>query len=535
MNLQYSFYQDTSVNGGFGAPQRPTHLPQFYGTLSLRHKSGLTLPITLNLNPLIQVQGAINTPMEGPKSVNILEYLSHPTNRIYINPTYKKTKLHAGHFVNVYSNLTAGDIKVFGLGVDHTQGQNLYRFQHGIIQPRVQNVLFNFNNGNYRRTLTAAKFSRNHSKKLQYGASIALARDQENSLEEAPVFRTPQKSAVLSLESKYSFNKTSFAQIEIANSAWSPNSTLGDSSRPFALPQFLIPGTSTLSGTAFSVNGRHKIKEVTVDGLIRYKTKDYRTLAYPYMQSDLFEMEFSPRFVAFKKKLQTRATFGYKTSNVSKQAGSSLRISYLKLSSVYKLNKKIQTSIVYAFNAVGSSPDSIRPSVKTSNHVIRLTPTYHFKKWGFNNTAGIILGGNRYINSSDAFATPITMSTRNLGLLFRSTYKKHSAGVSLNSLNTRVNGNGQLSYKSLMINAQTKLLKDQLVPFIRVSLTNSRNIALSVKTGSKRVLQVGSRYNISKKMNATIGLSFQNHKQGTGSNAPGYREFLGQLGLNYRL
>lgn len=533
LNFQYSYYRDTAINGGFGAPQRPTHFPQFNGRFSINHKSGLRIPFDLTLNPLIQVTGAINTPMEGPKSLSIFQYLAHPTNNIYFHPSYKNVNLHVGHFIRPYSSLSVGDIKVFGVGSDYKKGDWKFAAQYGIIQPRVLNVLFNFNNGAYRRTLTAFSVSRNHSKKLTYGLALALAGDQINSLETAPTFTTPQKSGVLSGESTYRWNKNTSIHVELANSSWAPNAGLGDSSRSFGLTNSFLPNTSLVGGNAISIDGKHKVKNVLLHGKLGYRSKNFRTLAYPYMQSDLFEIEVGSNFIGLKKKLQTQATVGYKTSNVSKSVASAIRIPIVKLSSIYKVNKKLSVTGIYAFNAVRSSPDTSKPSIHINNQVIRFLPSYQFTKFGFKNIVSGVLGASQYVNASDAFPMPFKTTTNNLGLIYRAIIGKHSAGISVNSMNTRANGSAQLTYQSIMFNASTKQLKNKLSPFIRVSLTNS--FSQKVKTGNKKVLQFGTQYVVSKKMSGSLGISIQNHKQAFITDAPAYRELLGRVGLNYRL
>ena len=233
-STQYTFYNTKGVNGGFGAPQRPTHYPQLISRLNLSYKS-FSIPITLNLNPTIQFLGAINTPMEGPKSLNIFEYLAHPTNRIYANPKYKSFKFHLGHFVNQYSLLSSGDIKVFGVGADYSKGPNTIRIQRGIIQPRVANVAFNFNNGTYRRNLTAINITRKINKDLKVGLNGALSGDNLNTLEISPTANLPQKSATLSFTGNYKVDKNTQISGEIANSSWAPNALLADTLREFGL------------------------------------------------------------------------------------------------------------------------------------------------------------------------------------------------------------------------------------------------------------------------------------------------------------
>ncbi|MBO6516746.1 MAG: hypothetical protein JJ975_09360 [Bacteroidia bacterium] len=531
--LQYLYSANKSINNGFGAPKRPTHFPQFMGRLSLDYKNKLRIPISLVLNPIMQFNGGINTPMEGPSSLNIFQYLSHPSNQVYVNPTYKGITFHLGHFVQFYSKLSVGDMKVFGVGAEYKHNNMSFAVQRGVLQPRVLNVAFNFNNGAYQRSLTAFRWQVKPNKKLDVGVNLALTGDRESSLDETPLFTRPEKTAVLSAQSKYKLDKNTQFQLEVSSSSYAPDATLADTLREFGIGQVFIPNTTIFGGTALELSGSTRKKNYRVNGRVGYRSRNFRTLAYPFLQSDMFEIEANPQFTSFKKKLQTSATLGYKTSNVSKASGRSLRIPIAKISSNYRVNSAISVNGIYAFNAVSSSEDTLLPEIRSSNHVIRLLPSYRLNFNKLKNVFSLILGLNQYANNSSALLAPTKTSTQNLGLIYRGVYEKHSAGLSFNSLNTRLNGTTLFRYNSITFSARTKALSNKLAPFVRYTYTGVRNT--TTKTGSKLVGQLGGQYTVSKKMTASLGASIQYHKQGIGQNVPGYREFVVRTGISYRL
>lgn len=532
-NFQYAYYSFNNINNGAGAPKQPTHFPQFAGRFSVNYKNSLRIPVSLYLNPLIQVSGAINTPMEGPNSLNIFQYLSHPSNNIYANPSFKNIKFHLGHFTQAYSPLTVGDIKVFGIGAEYSFGKMSIAAQRGVIQPRVLNTIFNFNNGAYTRRLTAFSWRMKPGEKLKVGANFAFTGDNQNSLEQAPSFTVPEQSAVISVESKYQYSKQSHVRLEISSSSWAPNLSLGDSLREFGPGRFLIPNTSILGGTAFELSGAHNKKNYQVNARVGYRSENFRTLAYPYLQSDMFEFEVSPRFTAFQKKLQTSATLGYKTSDVSKSTGRALRIPIAKLSSRYKFNEALSLTGIYAFNSVNSTADSTRPDIKTSNQIIRILPGYRFKYKDFKNMVSLVFGLSQYANNSSVLPQPAKTATQNIGAVYQVIYDNHTAGISVNKLNTTLNGAKFFTYNTIIFNARTQVLDKKLSPFIRLSYTGVHNA--TTKTGSKRVGQLGARYTVTKKMTASLAASLQHHKQGIGNDQPGFRELFVRTGLSYRL
>jgi hypothetical protein len=531
-STQYTYYNTQNINGGNGFPQRPTHYPQFMGRLSLQYKS-LSIPVDLSLNPTLQFSGVINTPMEGPRSLNIFEYLAHPTNRIYLNPTYKSFKIHLGHFINPYSRLSSGDMKIFGLGADYTRGNNTFRFQRGIIQPRVANVDFNFNNGTFRRNLTAAQFKRKLDNKKTVGVNLSLASDNINSLDTLPLFNLPQKTATVSFTGSYKLKKHTLITGEIANSSWASNALLKDTLREFGLLNFAIPNTSVRNGLGFDFRARTTLDDIKINSFIGYKTRNFRSLAYPFMQTDLLELEVNPTGVFLDKKLQADVYLGYKGSNISKFTGRSLNIPIFKLSSLYKFSQSLSLTTVYSFNSVSSSGDISLGEINSRNQVFRVLPTYSFTSNGLTHRISLIAGLSGYNNRSSSLTMPLKTTNQTGGIVYQGRFKKHSFGASLNSINTRVNAAGVLRYTTLTFNGRTQLLDSKLNPFTRISLTRTSTPAGGI--GGKRVIQVGSSYKATKKARAHLGISYQYFKQGRGANAPGFREILVRTGINYRL
>ena len=533
-SLQYQFYNSSAFNGGFANIRQPKHYPQFNARLTLEWKKKLSIPLDIYITPIIQVGGfGVQTPAEGPKSLNPLQFLLHPANRIYAKPSYKNFTFHLGHFIQHYSPLSTGDIKVFGLGADYQMNALRLSVQRGIIQPRVPNNSFNFNNGAYRRTLTAVHLKTNKKGKLNHGISFAFVGDNQNSLDSVPMARNPEKSAVLSLFSRYRISKKTQLEVELANTSWAPNVTATDTLREFGVGSFLLPNTNVLGGIGAAVKGFTRQKAFRLNSRVEWKSKHFRTLSFPFMQADMLDIEFNPQANFFNNDLQTNLVLAYKGSNLSKTYGSSLSIPILKFNTSYKFNEKTFINVVYAINGVNGSPNANGDQVKSSNQVIRLLPTYRFTTGDLKNTASLILGMSQYSNKSTFIANPIKVSTNNIGLSYRTTYKKHSGGLSINTFRTGSGGNTILRNNTITLSARTKVMKDKMTPYARITYTSARNA--TVKVGSKQVIQLGSNYRVSGKTTASLGISLLNNLQGTGQSIPGYREFLVRTTISHRL
>ncbi|MFY0643542.1 MAG: hypothetical protein JXR19_03680 [Bacteroidia bacterium] len=533
-SLQYQYYNSTAFNNGFSNIRQPTHYPQFNANLTLDWKNKLSIPLNIFITPVIQVGAfGVQTPAEGPKSLNPLQFLMHPANRLYARPSYKNFTFHLGHFIQHYSPLSTGDIKVFGVGADYQMNHMRVSLQRGIIQPKVPNNAFNFNNGAYRRTLTAINLVTNKKGKLNNGISFAFVDDHQNSLEAVPMARNPEKSAVLSLFSRYRVSKKTQVELEIANTSWAPNVTATDTLREFGVGSFLIPNTNILGGIGVAFKGYTKQEHFRLNTRVSWKSKHFRTLSFPFMQSDMIDVELNPQASFFNNDLQTNLVLAYKGSNVSKTYGSSLSIPIFKFNTSYKFNEQTFINVVYAFNAVNGSPNVNGDQVKSSNQVVRILPTYRFTTGELKNTASLILGLSQYSNKSTFLATPTKVSTNNYGVSYRVSYKKHSGGLSLNTFKTGSAGATLFRNNTITLSARTKVLNGKMTPYARITYTGVRNT--DMKIGSKQVLQLGSNYKITGRTMASLGVSVLNNLQGTGQAVPGYREFLVRTSISHRL
>ena len=540
-NLQYQFYNTNPFNGGFNSIRQPNHLPQFNARLELNVKNKLRVPLEVFITPVIQVNGiGINTPAEGASSLNPLQFLMHPAQRLYARPSLYGFTFHLGHFVQPYSGLSAGDIKVFGIGADYQLNNIKLSAQRGIIQPRVPNNAFNFNNGAFRRSLSAIRVEGTGSSKWRHGFSFAFVDDQVNSLETLPFARNPEKSAVASWFARFNQSKATQYQFELANTSWAPNVSAADTTSEFGgVGSFLLGQTNVLGGIGLSAKMFHNPGNYRLDSRLSWKSKNYRTLAYPFMLADILDVEVNPQFSALDKRLNTSLVLSYKGNNFSGTYGSRLNIPIFKLNSSMKINEQTFVNVVYAFNAVsGQINDSSK--ISSNNQVVRILPSYRFDLDGIKSTVSLILGMSQYNNQSTFLLNSTKVSTQNFGAVYRASYQKHTASLSLTTFNTSSGGSTVLRNNTITLGARTKMVSDMLTPFFRYTYTGVRgpdfaNPGKNIKVGGKQVVQLGAKYRLNGRTGAHLSFSLMNNRQGTGAGAPGYREILIRSGLSYQL
>ncbi|MBR9860417.1 hypothetical protein GYB22_06645 [bacterium] len=535
-NFHYQFYNTQSINNGTGNIRQPKHLPQFSGIYNLHLAKGFDIPIQLYLRPVVQVNAfGVNTPAEGPKSLTILEYLSHPVNRIYLNPKYKNFEFHIGHFIQPYSELSSGDIKVFGLGFGYDAGAWSIAAQRGMIQPLVVGNAFN-TRSTYRRSLNAVSFGRNLSEDLLISVSLSLVGDNKNSLDSVPMFTRPERSAALAVNGNYKINQKHRLFLELANTAYAPNTLATDTLREFSVPSILIPSTNVFAGFGLLSRSQHQFEKFKLKNKLEWKSRNFRTLAYPFMQSDLLRVEVNPSFSLFENALQSNINFGFLGSNISDPLIPGLIIPNLKYAGTYKYNKHLFVNGAYAFNAVNGEL-ATGQRINTFNQVIRIMPTYLMEWMDIKHTITGIFGLSTYKNSSDFLPTVNQIRTTNFGIVYRAVYEQYSGGVSINSFTSARPQAKLFRNTTITLNATRRFESIPLSPYIRFTFTNAKSNIMNelTKTGSRRVFQCGARYRVNSKISSSLGLSTHYIKNGIIPEAPAFREFLLRAAVTYKL
>lgn len=317
--LYGDFYHMESDTFGAVAPRRPDFLGRVVVNASLNIKK-FSLPVTLSYSS--GQFGVIlpNVPtIPGNSLKNIKTQLKNPLNRFGIAPKYKWCQVLLGSQIPHYSELSVGDLAVFGAGVNLTPGKFRFSCFAGTSQLAVEENLSKNIQGIYARKIYSAKIGIGHEDSSHIYVIASMMKDDTTSLIVKPVSVKPQNGILSSLDFRLNLTKKLYIKAELAGSAFTRDTRAQDipdfSPAP---PQeiFILKQSSRLDYAAIASIGRDgKNFGIKITG--RYYGDGFVPLGYPFLQTDRMEATIDPRFTLLKNKVQFSGSIGQRVNNIS--------------------------------------------------------------------------------------------------------------------------------------------------------------------------------------------------------------------------
>lgn len=357
-------------------PRRPWNQVRFNFSPIFKFSKNFSMPVNINL-------AAIPTNFAGPFSgihhQSIGQFLTNPMNNFGLNPTYKWAELQLGTQYLKYSDLSTGDIGIFGAGFSLKPGDFRIKFFTGISQQGINYAPLPLPGvqGAFKRT--HYMFSIGKEKEGDYLISFNLSKgkDRINSVVTPPIVTLPQEGFTISMVINKDFKKGWYLKTEEAKSIYTKNEN--DPLNPLmkSFQPFIEARNSTTSDYAAQLSVGKKSKNFDIGLGSKYIGAGFQTIGFPYLQPDRFEYTVNTRFNAMKNRTNVTASIGQRINDVS---NSTIRAKQFigSLNWFTQFNDKFSLNVSFnnfGFSTNGYTPSSI-PSIKNVSVDAGINPTY---------------------------------------------------------------------------------------------------------------------------------------------------------------
>lgn len=496
-------------------PRKPWNQVRFNFSPNMQFGKNFSLPFNFNfaMKP---------TNYAGPYSnigkQSFSQFITNPMNSFGLNPKYKWAEVQLGTQYLNYSELSTGDIGVFGAGVDLRPGTYIIKFFTGLSQQGVNYYTGPpATNGAYKRKNWMFSIGKVKEEKYEVAINFVKAKDDSTSASPPPLLIKPQEGLTISLVSKIFFNKGWYVKMEGAQSIYTKNLLLPLDTSKASFKPFIEAHTSTVKDFAGDAAIGKKGKNLDIGLKLKYIGAGFQTPGYPFMLPDRFDYTLNTRFNAWKNK-----TGGYKMNVVASAGQRVNNVSNTTLKAkqfIGNLNWFTQFddhfSLNVSFNNFGfQTPSGLNPyGIKNVSNDFGVNPSYtwgndkviHLLSLNYNyskyNERDVITGLVTSNNTHTALLTYVpTFLTKDLSPDFSLMYFRNSmpgfklklitfsSGLSWSAAKKKMNFRAQAQYNYSKTN----------------SFTNNNNIIASLNNDWK----------ISKKLTWTTFISTNQFKYG---------------------
>jgi hypothetical protein len=307
----------------FYLPRRPYNQVRFSFQPTFQLSKNFSLPVNINVAAVpTNFAGPFSGFVPGAPKMNIGQWLTNPMNNIGLNPKYKWAEFQLGTQYLNYSDLSTGDVGVFGAGVDLKPGDYRIKFFSGISQPPINYFSGPPSlSGAYRRNNWMMQLGKEKENKYKVVFNLAKGRDQVNSVTPVPPIPPagvlPQEGFTVSFVSDIYFNKGWYWKSEGARSQYTNNLNTPLTPAVKSFGPFIQSHTTTTKDYAAKATIGKKSNNFDIGLGVSYIGGGFKTVGYPFMQPDHVDYTVNTRFNAWKNKMNVVASVGQRTNNIS--------------------------------------------------------------------------------------------------------------------------------------------------------------------------------------------------------------------------
>lgn len=454
-------------------PRKPWNQVRFNFTPNMQFGKNFSLPFNFNfaMKPTNYAG-----PYAGIKKQNFSQFITNPMNSFGLNPKYKWAELQLGTQYLNYSDLSTGDIGVFGVGFDLRPGTYIFKFFTGLSQQGVN--YFNGPptvNGAYKKKNWMFSLGKAREGKYEMAFNFVKAKDDSNSVVTRPITIKPQEGFTMSFVGKAFIKGGWYVNAEGAQSYYTKNLLLPIDTTKQSFKPFIEAHTSTVKDYAGDLGFGRRSKNFDIGAKLKYIGAGFQTPGYPFMLPDRFDYTLNTRFNAWKDstggyKMNVVASVGQRVNNVS---NTTLKAKQFigNLNWFTQFNEHWNLNV--SFNNFGfETPSGINPyGIKNVSNDLGVNPSYtwgndkviHLASLNYNyskyDERDVMTGLTTSNNTHTALLTYVpTFLTKNISpdfsLMyfynsmpgFKLTLITFSCGASMQALKKKMNLRAQLQY-----------------------------------------------------------------------------------------
>ena len=436
--------------------------------------------------------------------------------------------LHGGYFSTRFSDLTFGDLRILGGGLELTPGNSRLKAIYGRTRQAIEPNKVSYMPEVYKQNVYGVSLGYGNESKSFLNLNLFHAMDDSLSVKSDSLLVSPNENLVGSLDFGIKMGKAVSVRGEVGVSAFSSDIRAENIDEISLSPYLFTPNISTKVDAAAKLHLNIKpSKYWSVNLSSRWIGPGFTSLGYALMPNDLMEFTISPNVRLLKNKLNIRSKVGIRYNNLQEQKISTTSRFTGFIAANYQVNKTFGFDVNYNKNQIESSHKYDTLRLSNVYNSISVSPRLFFQALGGTNNL-ILTYSYQDVSDKNVYTSEVSENNTN------SVYLIHSLSYlsSLSFATTLLYNNTELPGLTSSIFHVSETLSRR---FFNNSLNASASIGMNfikvTDSNSQFVFRVNASYNLKKFGNIGFNIS-NNSYNGSGVLAQKYSELYGSIQYN---
>ena len=531
--------------------RRPPSLIRFVITPTLTIAGKVSVPFTIAFST--RETSTITPPLQNP---SLSGFLQNAASTFSISPKSDWAEFHLGTHTPNFSELSVGNVQLFGLGADLTPGNYHFAASAGSLQRAVEADTVAGTRGAYSRYLYAGTVGYK-SAGGDVALTVARVRDDPASIKTIratlisrpdsldpllndttftrhPLMPSPQEEFVTTIATRLPLVEGTTLSMEVAGGLFTQDmlaSAIGE--RAKELNNLMLQRTSSRADVAGKIGVDLGYDNWSLGLSALYIGPGYVTLAYPYLQPDRLEFSVAPRFLIIDSAVTVSGSIGLRTNNLAESNGATTRQIIAAANIDADITEELRLTTTYSNFGVSTDVTNDTLKVKTVAQAFSIGPTWTVT--GVDATHTVM--ANVAIDNYDDFnaITGVGSSNRTLTLL-----AAYSVSLTAIPLSTDLTGlyltndlpTGKLSIQGVTLGVGYRFLEGKILPGLSVSYTSS---TLGNETPDGQLgLRLSATWRITQKLRLVASASTTNYTYGSARAGSSFTENLVRTALSWQ-
>lgn len=518
------------------APRRPNNVGRVVVNTVITKKY-FSLPITLSYSTFQSSE--IAPLLSGAKNLNtknLKEIVTNPLNRFGLAPKYKWVQLLLGSQIPNYSELSVGDLSMFGAGLNLTPGKFRFSCFTGKSQNAIAEDTTKGIKGVYARRIYVAKIGVGQEDLSHIYLIASMMKDDTNSLSLIPHSLAPQSGLMSSLDFRINFTKKFYLSGEVAASAYNRNDFSSETKiNSVSIPsQLFVTRLSTKLDYASTLSIGFKGKQFGIKTTGKYIGEGFSPLGYPFMQTDRLDLTISPTLILAKGKIFFGGIVGQRINNLSGIRSSTSTQTLLSANLNCQFTEKLYLGGSYTNFGFRNSITNDTFKLEMVTQSWSISPGYNFNTKKSAHQFMLMFSQNTFVDYNTINGALSNNDALNyvLSYNFLSLNKPFSFNTMLSYLDNN-SSFGKILTKSATVQFGYQFLKKKLSTTL--GFTVSENTFNNDASGFQIMNNSGIKYQLKKKINFGLNGAFNLFKYGIARPGISYRETTIRTSISYKL